>query len=322
MERQGCLRPNDGWPEDNDDFDTEADDFGAGLFGTINQKDSKLNVLIGSRKFTEGWSSWRVSTMGLLNMGQGEGSQIIQLFGRGVRLKGRGMSLKRSLLAERPKGTHMERLETLNIFGVRASYMATFKEYLKEEGITPSDEIIQLDFQTRTNLPPGTRLKTLKLKDGYKDNQVKGFKRINFSMLYDVPSEFVGKIKPPHIMLDLYPRVEAITATANSAANAPDKRNRGKLSKAVIACFDWDAVFTAVQKYKLLKSWSNLKVDRERLASFCLGDDNWYTLLIPQVELELTGFAAVLRQQDIMLQLLTDYTDRFYQGLKAAELLP
>ena len=66
--------------EDVADFDSEADDFGTGLFSTINQKGSKLNVLIGSRKFTEGWSSWRVSTMGLLNMGTGEGSQIIQLF--------------------------------------------------------------------------------------------------------------------------------------------------------------------------------------------------------------------------------------------------
>ena len=53
-------------------------------------------VLIGSKKFTEGWSSWRVSTMGLMNVGQGEGAQIIQLFGRGVRLKGHCMSLKRS----------------------------------------------------------------------------------------------------------------------------------------------------------------------------------------------------------------------------------
>lgn len=304
--------------EDSSDFDTEADDFGTGLFGTINQKDSKLNILIGSRKFTEGWSSWRVSTMGLLNMGQGEGSQIIQLFGRGVRLKGRGMSLKRSLPAERPKGTHMERLETLNIFGVRANYMATFKDYLKEEGITPSDEIIQLDFPTRTNLPSGTRLKTLKLKDGYKDNQIKGFKRVHFPTLYDVPAEFAGKIKPPHVVLDLYPRVEAITTTAGSLSSAPDKRNRGKLSKAAIACFDWGAMFTAVQEYKLLKSWSNLKVDRERLCQFCLGDDSWYTLLIPQAELEVSGFSDVLRQQDIMLQLLTDYTDRFYQGLKAA----
>lgn len=304
--------------EDSGDFDTEADDFGTGLFGSINQKDSKLNILIGSRKFTEGWSSWRVSTMGLLNMGQGEGSQIIQLFGRGVRLKGRGMSLKRSLPAERPKGTHMERLETLNIFGVRANYMATFKDYLKEEGITPSDEIIQLDFPTRTNLPAGTRLKTLKLKDGYKDNQVKGFKRVHFPTLYDEPAEFAGKIKRPHVVLDLYPRVEAITTSANATASTPDKRNRGKLSKAAIDCFDWDAVFTAIQEYKLLKSWSNLKVDREHLRQFCLGDDSWYTLLIPQAELKVSDFSDVLRQQDIMLQLLIDYTDRFYQGLKAA----
>ena len=37
-------------------------------------------------------------------MGRGEGSQIIQLFGRGVRLKGRNYSLKRSTPGERPKG--------------------------------------------------------------------------------------------------------------------------------------------------------------------------------------------------------------------------
>lgn len=127
-------------PENLSLFDTEADDFGSSMFGTLNSKDSQLHVLIGSRKFTEGWSSWRVSTMGLLNMGKGEGSQIIQLFGRGVRLKGKDYSLKRSTPAQRPRGAHLERLETLNIFGVNAGYMATFKEYLKEEGITPSDE--------------------------------------------------------------------------------------------------------------------------------------------------------------------------------------
>ena len=47
------------------------------LFGTINHHDSSLNILIGSKKFSEGWSSWRVSTMGLLNVGRSEGSQII-----------------------------------------------------------------------------------------------------------------------------------------------------------------------------------------------------------------------------------------------------
>ena len=70
-------------------------DFSTSLFQQINNDDSKINLLIGSKKFTEGWSSWRVSSMGLMNMGRSEGSQVIQLFGRGVRLKGYQFSLKR-----------------------------------------------------------------------------------------------------------------------------------------------------------------------------------------------------------------------------------
>jgi hypothetical protein len=308
--------------EGEEPFDTQADDFGAGLFGTINDKESKLNVLIGSRKFTEGWSSWRVSTMGLLNMGQGEGSQIIQLFGRGVRLKGRGMSLKRSTQAERQafaKGAHLDKLETLNIFGVRASYMATFKDYLREEGITPSDEIIELDFPTKSNLPAKARLKTLKLKDGYKDNQAKGFKRTRFPSLYEIPSELAGKIKPPHVLLDLYPRIEALSTKDTAQAPRPSQvRNEGKLSKTAMAAFDWDRIFLAVQEYKLLKTWSNLRVDRDRLKDFCLARDDWYSLYAPASELELRTFGDVLKQETILIRLLLDYTDRFYQALKGA----
>src|ERR1039458_2494700 len=71
-------------------------DFSSSLFHEINKSHSTVNLLIGSKKFTEGWSSWRVSTLGLMNVGQSEGSQIIQLFGRGVRLKGYAFGLKRS----------------------------------------------------------------------------------------------------------------------------------------------------------------------------------------------------------------------------------
>ncbi|OGR05827.1 MAG: type III restriction endonuclease subunit R, partial [Deltaproteobacteria bacterium RIFOXYD12_FULL_50_9] len=224
------------------EFDAEADDFGGSMFGKINRKDSQVHVLIGSRKFTEGWSSWRVSTMGLLNMGKGEGSQIIQLFGRGVRLKGQSYSLKRSTLGQRPKRVHLERLETLNIFGVNAGYMATFKDYLKEEGITPPDEMIELDFQTRANLPK-SKLKTLALKDGYKDNQIKGFKRTHFPWLYEVPVEFAGKIKEAHIELDLYPKIEALAAGKQlDAGELPDisVRKTGKIASETMALFDFD----------------------------------------------------------------------------------
>jgi hypothetical protein len=299
-------------------FDTEADDFGGSLFGALNSKDSQLHVLIGSRKFTEGWSSWRVSTMGLLNMGKGEGSQIIQLFGRGVRLKGKDYSLKRSTPGQRPKGVHLERLETLNIFGVNAGYMATFKEYLKEEGITPSDEIIELNFETRPNMPK-SNLKTLALKDGYKDNQIKGFKRTHFPWLYEVPTEFKGKTKEAHIDLDLYPKIEAMS-TQDKASTKPDinVRNKGKIPSNTMVLFDFDRIYLAVQEFKQLRSWSNLRLERSRLIDFCLKRDDWYTLYIPQAELNIRNIADIRKQEDILIRLLQDYTDRFYKSLKMA----
>ena len=301
-------------------FDTEADDFGGSMFDTLNSKDNQLHVLIGSRKFTEGWSSWRVSTMGLLNMGKGEGSQIIQLFGRGVRLKGADYSLKRSLPGQRPKGVHLEKLETLNIFGVNAGYMAAFKDYLKEEGITSSDEIIELDFKTHTNLPI-TKLKTLALKDGYKDNQIKGFKRTHFPWLYEVPAEFAGKIKDAHVELDLYPKIEAMStqskAKANTIANA-NTRKKGKIASETREWFDFDRIYLAVQEFKQLRSWSNLRLQYSRLMDFCLTRDDWYTLYIPQAELAILNIADIRKQEDILIRLLQDYTDRFYKSLKTA----
>lgn len=301
--------------EASEEFDSERDDFGGALFGSLNNKDSQLNVLIGSRKFTEGWSSWRVSTMGLLNMGQGEGSQIIQLFGRGVRLKGKGFSLKRTTPQQRPKGVHLDKLETLNIFGVRASYMGAFKEYLKEEGITPSDEILELDFPTKANLPKG-KLKTLALKDGYKDNQKLGFKRTHFPWLYEIPAQFQGKIKPPHVALDLYPRVEALASMGASGSVNVNARNEGKLDAKLFPMFDWDRIYLAVQDYKLQRSWSNLRLDKDRLVSFCSGAPSWYTLFIPAAELVVHRFGDIRKQEDILIRLLTDYTDRFYKALK------
>ena len=304
-----------GMAENAQTFDSERDDFGGALFGTLNNKDSHLNVLIGSRKFTEGWSSWRVSTMGLLNMGQGEGSQIIQLFGRGVRLKGKGFSLKRTLPQDRPKGVHLDKLETLNIFGVRASYMAVFKDYLREEGITPSDEVLELDFPTRTNLPKG-KLKTLALKDGYKDNQKLGFKRTHFPWLYEIPTQFQGKIKTPHVVLDLYPRIEALSSKDKGTVPVTQARNEGKLNQTLFAVFDWDRVYLALQHYKLQHTWSNLRLEQQKLIDFCAGTQDWYTLFIPAAELNVTTFADIRKQEDILLRLLTDYTDRFYKALK------
>lgn len=129
--------------EDSSGIVIEEDAIVGSLFDVINQPETSIEMLIGAKKFMEGWNSWRVSTMGLLNIGRQEGSQIIQLFGRGVRLRGKEFSLKRSsaLGGEHPK--HMSLLETLNIFAVRANYMGQFREYLEKEGVE-TEEAVEL----------------------------------------------------------------------------------------------------------------------------------------------------------------------------------
>ncbi|EEV87638.1 Uncharacterized protein conserved in bacteria [Cardiobacterium hominis] len=301
--------------ESRDDFVCRSDDFSPGLFAKINQKDSPIHVLIGSRKFSEGWSSWRVSTMGLLNMGKSEGSQIIQLFGRGVRLKGRGFSLKRSLAAERPKGLHLDKLETLNIFGIRAGYMEQFKAYLREEGITPPDEMLMVDFKVQPNLP-AVKLKTLRLKDGYKDNQNMGFKRQKKIDLYEVPEEWRDKIKKIHATLDRYPRVEALSTAAKTALHV-NQREIHTLDSRLFPLFDWDALYLQLLDFKQRRTWCNLRLDKARLRAFAEGND-WYTLFIPANALSVLSFADVLKQQDLLLELLCLYTEVFYARLKAA----
>ncbi|MGQ9864588.1 MAG: hypothetical protein ACUVRD_08975 [Bacteroidia bacterium] len=61
----------------------KTDGLSNSLFESIKKEDSSLHVLIGSN--IEGWDTWRVSCMSLINIGKEQGTQIIQLFGRGIR---------------------------------------------------------------------------------------------------------------------------------------------------------------------------------------------------------------------------------------------
>lgn len=123
--------------EDSLKLTVHADSQRGSLFAGVDAAGSGISLLIGAKKFIEGWSSWRVSAMGLMNIGRGEGSQIMQLFGRGIRLKGRDMSLKRSdfVEAEGPHPDGIHRLETLYVFGWNADYMARFQGMIDAEEI-------------------------------------------------------------------------------------------------------------------------------------------------------------------------------------------
>ena len=199
-----------------------------------------MNLLIGSKKFTEGWSSWRVSTMGLMNVGKGEGAQIIQLFGRGVRLKGYDMSLKRSGKTQLPEGVerpkHISVLETLGIFGIHADYMAQFRDFLEEEGLPTNDDRIEFLLPVIKNL--GTqKLKTIRLKktiNGVSTEFGDAFRKLapvptlaKPDPVGDPSTEYLQKNQ---VVLNWYPKIQAMKSGGLVGGDADAAPNQTHLT--------------------------------------------------------------------------------------------
>ncbi len=296
-------------------IDTNTKDFTSSLFRNINKGDSKVTVLIGSKKFSEGWSSWRVSTMGLMNIGQGEGSEIIQLFGRGVRLKGYKTSLKRSSAldysikpADIPE--YLPLLETLNIFGIKADYMQKFKEYLEEEGLNPDKNTVDFTFKVMPTITDlgSKQLKYVKVKEGF------NFKKAE--VISDISWNKYGQV-----LVDWYPKVDILNSAfqlkPKDGPNAtPFEEN--KLQPEHLAFFDWDKLFFDLERHKAERSWYNLTLSKEAIKYALTSDTSWYILRIPAAVLTFTQFERVRMWQEIGTALMKGYIDRVYNHHKAA----
>lgn len=283
-------------------------DFSDSLFKKINEDTSPINLLIGSKKFSEGWSSWRVSSMGLMNVGKSEGSQIIQLFGRGVRLKGYQFSLKRSTGLDdyqKPETIKqikplLRHLETLQIFGVKADYMEQFKQFLEEEGLPVNDSSwISIKIPTaQKEIVKQNKLKLIAVKES------ENFKRnILVPLLYN-EKLFIGKL----VELDWYPKIDILEKKSSGVALT---KNKGVLSSNHISLLNWNAVFLEIQNFKADKSYHNLSIQLEDLKTI-LQNVSWYNLYIPAHHLEFTKYDNVAIWQELSITLLKKYIEQFY----------
>jgi hypothetical protein len=272
--------------EENLKLDVHEDKFSGSLFGEIDRPDSSVNVLVGAKKFIEGWSSWRVSAMGLLNIGRGEGPQVIQLFGRGVRLKGRQWSLKRST-PPRPAG--LENLEKLLIFGWNAEYLQSFRDMIAAEEIQEELELWVRLVNPQPPLPiPVTRA-------GYR-----------------VEAEtWQLEAASLDVCVDLTPRVTAIEG---------EKLAAGQLGRAKTIEFreggerdvlDFDALYADLVEYKALRGYGNLLVSRDALRE---------ALARNHLVMAESDALDPDRLQEGASHLLRSYLDRFYsQKARQAE---
>lgn len=124
-------------------FDDES------YFANLNEDDSDITILMGSRSFYEGWDSNRPNVVCYINIGMGQDAQkfILQSVGRGVRIEPMRNKRRRLLplynAGEVPKDLfealkeNAQPLETLFIFGTNREALKTVISGLNKEHRDP-----------------------------------------------------------------------------------------------------------------------------------------------------------------------------------------
>ena len=283
------------------DIDLKSEDvLTESLFSNINKPDSPINILIGAKKFIEGWDSWRVTAMGLLNIGRQEGSQIIQLFGRGVRLRGKDMSLKRSAALDGEHPPNISLLETLNIFAVRANFMAQFRDYLTREGV-PHEASVPV------NIP-------IKHNTAHLENHL-----------------YVPTVAPYHeaaegqcVPLTLNPAA-SVTHTTQSVEDIRSSSQNGiqtehaeaalqtRIPAPSLQLIDWETIHLQLLEYKQEKQFHNLIFDTEILKKILSPNEGLYKLsVMNEAEVMPTSIEELEGLEGLVLTLLRKYIAKFY----------
>ena len=135
----GWLKEELAGYEVNERFEDES------YFERLNEDDSEINILMGSRSFYEGWDSNRPNVINFINIGTGTDAKkfILQSVGRGVRIE--PLKNKRRRLLPLYNAKELEEglfhqikdkvlpIETLFIFGTNRNALLTVIEQLDQE---------------------------------------------------------------------------------------------------------------------------------------------------------------------------------------------
>jgi len=314
----------------NNGFEPEKDVITSSLFEQIKETDSQINVLLGSRKFIEGWDTWRVSSMGLLNMGRGQGPQIIQLFGRGVRIKGKNMTLQRSGHPD------LSNLETLFIYGIKANYLEQFLEAIRKEGVDYEEILVpiqarhqerwkELVVPVRSTSKPFEECVVLALDaeenimDDYYGETVAGGEEEE-EQEDEEHGGVAGDRGTTTVTLDLSPQISTydgyrprdLSSTTEAIAGGQVKLGKGSTSPLLWDEYadyvDWEAVYLEMLRFKASRGYWNLVFDVDSLKR--IWKDNRLTIYYPGFEVRSMKDVADLR--GVVTQGLKKYVDVFY----------
>lgn len=284
--------------EDTDgQIEVQDDAFTQSLFQSISEHNSTINILIGSKKFIEGWNSWRVSSMGLMNMGKSEGAQIIQLFGRGVRLKGKEFSLKREELTA---PYHIRALQNISIMGLNASYMSRFLSEIGKEIPEYTEYPIEIKLNQKDKW--NGKIMTFRKQDD------KNFKDELVELEY---SEDVVK----RITIDLRSKISIAVSGFNSQEAQAEDEPEENFLHTYKGFIDYNALAIEANRYKLLKGYNNLIIKQETLQSIV--ESNRYNLYSYKGQFGVNE-AISGKVQQVAVSLIRDYINKYYSDREKA----
>lgn len=226
----------------------EDDAMSSSLFAALDAPGSGLNVLIGSRRFAEGWDNFRASSLTLLRLGQGEGSLIIQMFGRVVRFAGVGGNGKR---LDKPPA-ELAPLQTAYVFGLKSGYLDTFLQSLIDNGV-PDSKRVECDVRKHTPpvlksvraiAPPATDFQVSAMGSGW----LTGINRIKVSLTASIAT---SKLKDGN--------VSALQGVVGQDITTEFKQWAPLL--------DRDGLYREMVEWKRTQRWWNFAFDRQAIDS-------------------------------------------------------
>lgn len=272
-------------------IEIKEDHFTSSLFRGIDSPASPITILIGSKKFIEGWNSWRVSSMGLMNMGKNEGAQIIQLFGRGVRLKGKHDSLKRE-----PSNApyQIRTLQTILIFGLNASYMNNFLNNIDKE--TPDYNEYTLEIRFNNPEDWEGKIVTFKTEEGH------NFK--DYTVALELKENILKRVN-----IDLRTKV----SVAESGFNNEVAEDAGDYHKSLLPQYfdfiNFNEVLLEANRFKMAKGYTNLIIQKAALEAVI--QNNAYTVMSHPDQFGIKE-AVDGTIQEVATMVIKDYINKFY----------
>lgn len=273
----------------------KQDAISGSLFDDIKKEGSKINILIGSKKFIEGWDTWRVSSMGLLNIGKGQGPQIIQLFGRGIRLKGEGMSLKRS-----GDNSEVQFLEMLNIYGIKADYLSKFLEAIRHEEV--EFETIEIPVQLQHKDKWKTLYTLSKPEKKFEEEKILKLRVDDKDKIY-----YTVEILPK---VSIYMAKERGENGIKKEEIKPNFKNL-RFTEDIIDLLDWERIWQKTLEFKVQRNYWNFVFNKDIIRSILLSDK--YTILSTHEIFEIKYEEDIKRLENIALLVITKYLDLFYR---------